>query len=1158
MLYRYILLLLLFWGVYNASIAQTCHPDDYTALTRLRDATNGGGGVGSWNTITNIPNGLTNRWTGTDVFLWHGIDTMHDGNFPTFYRVRKIDLNGNNFAGISRLENTIPDQLFVGAGLERVDTLILSNNNLVGTVGNLKTLLPVSNHALKFLDVSFNDFATTNSDIFVHLISNFNNLEQLWATSVMGTASSPLTFYNFPSSNSLKKIYAAQNSFSDTLKLGALTDTRFSNLNYLELDDNAIIAIEVPSGTQGGALGYLSIHNNNIRNFSDIANCLQRLSALVSFRGHSALDENLGLPLVVNGSSFAPGLNSIQLADNGLTGSIPVELFEDIPNLEELILTNNNLSGRLPIPRNSFSVGIFSGIRAYNGLNNIRYLYLDENNLEGKLQLDWFFLGQFQAYASLGGIGMPLRYFTVDYNRFKEVVPQLSSTQAGLVNSIFNNRFNLLEDIGVEGNILDFKDLFRMRRFFRFKQISILLQDHYVPQAGNLPGNFRYAPQDSVGIGGVKRRNAGDSLVIEAGRNVIENESAAINVLKNRYSWERIDLTGIPIHLGTVNPNGTFSAGPGVIGANGSYVGALGLLGDSTHSHKLGIYNLQDSLHNLRHFTACITNDSFPLLTICMKIKRVEVGPCVDDFGRPVECQTMVVQFHPDTLAQYSPAEQDSIRTATSESVGATPIATCVCGNLELWEISDTSSAMLEGNGSGTKNASSQTSIRPELLSAEPNYSLMAANSSTLPDTVAPPVGSGNTSSKTLVAIIDSGLDYSYTGLIPHVSEGASENTSCMQNAVWGWNFIDDNSNASDDQGHGTVVAGIVAGMSQQNLIPNTGVNANKIGIIPLKYTNKYGEGTLFNSACGLYYAADYSRTIAGGQARVRVINASWGYYGQPSEILEHTIKHAAKDCGILVVTSAGNDGILVEGADSLMHWPSNSIYDPMDTISIDNVLSVAGITNHNSNTLAAYSNYSPTYIDIAAQGDDNSTQAGSVNGFVSVAGTSFAAAQVSRAAALLFDKYPDATYFAVKYALMSSVDKLQSADSLKIVSGGRLNFERADSVLNAIVNKTNCEEYFSTIAIDKIQDLEPFIKVYPNPTSNLLNIDIDNRLTESNDMTIRIVNIQGQLLEEQILTSGTTYVAIPTHHLPNGVYFMQITTTNQQITKKIVISHKS
>ena len=54
-------------------------------------------------------------------------------------------------------------------------------------------------------------------------------------------------------------------------------------------------------------------------------------------------------------------------------------------------------------------------------------------------------------------------------------------------------------------------------------------------------------------------------------------------------------------------------------------------------------------------------------------------------------------------------------------------------------------------------------------------------------------------------------------------------------------------------------------------------------------------------------------------------------------------------------------------------------------------------------------------------------------------------------------------------------------------------------------------------------------------------------------------INLQEleQLLQEQILTSGTTYSSMPTHHLPNGVYFLQITTTNQQITKKIVINHK-
>ena len=48
---------------------------------------------------------------------------------------------------------------------------------------------------------------------------------------------------------------------------------------------------------------------------------------------------------------------------------------------------------------------------------------------------------------------------------------------------------------------------------------------------------------------------------------------------------------------------------------------------------------------------------------------------------------------------------------------------------------------------------------------------------------------------KTLVAIVDSGMDYDYVGLKPYISEGASGVSNCMPNATWGYNFLDDNNN---------------------------------------------------------------------------------------------------------------------------------------------------------------------------------------------------------------------------------------------------------------------------------------------------------------------------------------------------------------------------
>jgi len=631
----------------------------------------------------------------------------------------------------------------------------------------------------------------------------------------------------------------------------------------------------------------------------------------------------------------------------------------------------------------------------------------------------------------------------------------------------------------------------------------------------------------------------------------VESEQGGSTIaLRNKYSWERVSPVGTYNTIGDVLPNGSFS-GPGGAG----YDPANGRLADSTHRHKLGIRGLNPLVHNNRRYMACVTNDSFPNLTICMKQKKVEVGECRDSSGNPIHCQTMIVQFHPDSLAGKSPQEQEEFKAATAESIGAEPVDKCLCGDLELWAISDTSSAMVEGFGSGTKRSTTSTATKPQLLSADPNYALLEADTTPSSDSLAMQQGEGNTTAKTLVAIIDAGIDYEYTALKPYISEGPSDGDTCMAGAYWGYNFLDENNNASDDHGHGTAVAGIVAGLSQNNTLPDTASTTRDIGILPLKYTDRHGNGSLFHAACAMRYAADYSRVNSNNDtARVRVINNSWGYYGDPCIVLENTIEYVGNECGILVISSAGNDGQSVQGPDSLWHWPSNSIWDPEDTIAPDNILAVAAVSNSSPDVLASYSNFGDVHIDIAAQGTDISTQAGTGNGFGPVEGTSFATAQVSRAAALLFDKYPEATYWAVRYALMHGVDTLQHADSSLIVSQGRMNFERADSILNEIIDRTICGTYYTTTTVDKVDKptIENLVKVYPNPVAGLLTVDIDYNLTTT-ETEITVINVQGQSLQQYIIPSGETTVTIPTEQLTNGVYFIHLKTSEGQIVKKIL-----
>ena len=73
-------------------------------------------------------------------------------------------------------------------------------------------------------------------------------------------------------------------------------------------------------------------------------------------------------------------------------------------------------------------------------------------------------------------------------------------------------------------------------------------------------------------------------------------------------------------------------------------------------------------------------------------------------------------------------------------------------------------------------------------------------------------------------------------------------------------------------------------------------------------------------------------------------------------------------------------------------------------------------------------------------------------------------------------------------------------------------------------------------------------IILYPNPTSDNLNIYIEN--ADDYDM-IKIVNINGELVYEQLVSESLNRVS--TANFAKGIYFVQIYSENGIVTEKIV-----
>jgi serine protease len=113
-------------------------------------------------------------------------------------------------------------------------------------------------------------------------------------------------------------------------------------------------------------------------------------------------------------------------------------------------------------------------------------------------------------------------------------------------------------------------------------------------------------------------------------------------------------------------------------------------------------------------------------------------------------------------------------------------------------------------------------------------------------------------------------------------------------NFVKGYDFVNDREDASDDNGHGTHVAGTIA-QSTNNNFGVAGV-AYEASIMPLKVLSGSGGGTISDIAEAIMFAADNG---------ANVINMSLGGGGE-SKLMQEAIDYAYKK-GVVIVAAAGN-----------------------------------------------------------------------------------------------------------------------------------------------------------------------------------------------------------------------------------------------------------
>lgn len=241
-----------------------------------------------------------------------------------------------------------------------------------------------------------------------------------------------------------------------------------------------------------------------------------------------------------------------------------------------------------------------------------------------------------------------------------------------------------------------------------------------------------------------------------------------------------------------------------------------------------------------------------------------------------------------------------------------------------------------------------------------------------------------------------------------------------------GWDFVNNDNDPFDDNRHGTHVSGTI-GATGGNGVGVAGVNWN-VQMVALKFLSASGSGSTGAAARAVDYFTDAAIRATSTENFVAT-NNSWGGGGY-SQALNDAIGRAAQQ-DILFIAAAGNSS---SNNDATNNYPSN--YSTTSAAGYDAVVAVASLTS--TGALSSFSSYGASTVDIAAPGSSiYSTLAG--GGYGVLSGTSMATPHVTGAVALYASQNPDASAAEIKQALLASAAATTSLAG-KVVTGGRLD----------------------------------------------------------------------------------------------------------------------
>ncbi|GKU24950.1 chitobiase/beta-hexosaminidase C-terminal domain-containing protein [Clostridium folliculivorans] len=330
----------------------------------------------------------------------------------------------------------------------------------------------------------------------------------------------------------------------------------------------------------------------------------------------------------------------------------------------------------------------------------------------------------------------------------------------------------------------------------------------------------------------------------------------------------------------------------------------------------------------------------------------------------------------------------------------------------------------------------------------------------------------------------------------------------------------------SDDNGHGTHVAGIIGAK---------GVNGGVKGVAPdasiyaVKALDSSGSGYTSDIISGIDWAIEN---------KMDIISMSLGS-SQSDTSLQNAVD-TAYNSGILVVAAAGNDGNS-DGTGTNVEYPAN----------YSSVIAVGAVDSTNTR---AYFSSTGSKVEVSAPGV-NITSTYLNGSYAQMSGTSMATPFVAGDLALLKQKYPSYTNVQLRNLLDSNIVDLGVSGRDSFYGFGLIQAPSSTATVTA-PSKPMASipggSYTSSQAI-ALSDVTPSVSIYytidgttPTAQSNLYT----NPIAIGSTTTLKAVAIDGSGNSSEVLsntytiTSPVILPAKPTASVPAGNY-----STSQTIT---------